>query len=99
MVISDQKADEKEKPETMRKRIIMSVAGATLFLAGILAGVIISGGIPAFASNRTGGTANVSQSHSATATGYCQLYEQTLVSKLGVSESKLESANSAALQA
>jgi uncharacterized protein YidB (DUF937 family) len=83
----------------MRKRIIMAVAGSILFLAGILAGVIISGGIPAFASKNTSSTVNVSQSHSSSATGYCQLYEQTLASKLGVSESKLESANSAALQA
>jgi hypothetical protein len=83
----------------MRKRIIMAVAGSILFLAGILAGVIISGSIPAFASKNTSSTVNVSQSHSSTATGYCQLYEQTLASKLGVSESKLESANSAALQA
>jgi hypothetical protein len=83
----------------MRKRIIMAVAGSILFLAGILAGVLISGGIPAFASRNTNSTVNVSQSRSSTATGYCQLYEQTLASKLGVSESKLESANSAALQA
>jgi hypothetical protein len=83
----------------MRKRIIMAVAGSILFLAGILAGVIISGGIPALASKNTNSTVNVSRSHSGTATGYCQLYEQTLISNLGVNESKLESANSAALQA
>jgi hypothetical protein len=83
----------------MRKRIIMVVAGSILFLAGILAGVIISGGIPAFASRSANNTVNVSQSQSGTATGYCQLYEQTLASNLGVSESKLESSNVAALQA
>jgi hypothetical protein len=83
----------------MRKRIIMAVAGSIVFLAGILAGVIISGGIPAFASRTANHAVNVSQSQSGTATGYCQLYEQTLASNLGVSESKLESSNVAALQA
>jgi uncharacterized membrane protein YesL len=58
----------------MRKRIIMAVAGVILFLAGILAGVIVSGGIPAFASNSTDSSVNVSQSHSSTETGYCQIY-------------------------
>ena len=86
----------------MRKRIILGVAGAALFLVGILAGLIISGGVPAFASKSTDNSntvANVTQSTPGTATGYCQLYEQTLASKLGISESQLEGDNSAALQA
>lgn len=86
----------------MRKRIIMGVGGAILFMAGILAGVIISGGIPAFASNNANNTntaASVSQSHTSSAAGYCQLYETTLAKQLNVSPSTLEKANSAALQA
>jgi hypothetical protein len=81
----------------MGKRIILGVAGATIFCAGILAGIIVSGGVPAFARSTT--TTNVQSHSSTTPAGYCQLYEQTLASQLTVSESKLESANSAALQA
>ncbi len=86
----------------MRKRIIMGVAGATLFLAGMLAGVMIGGGIPAFASkgtNNADSVNSVSQSHSATANGYCQTYEQTLANKLNVSMTTLENDNTAALEA
>ena len=82
----------------MRKRIIMGIAGVGLVLVGILAGFIIGGGIPVFASRGSANAASVSQATSGNATSYCQLYEQTLANQLGVSESKLESANSAALQ-
>jgi hypothetical protein len=81
----------------MGKRIILGAAGATIFCAGILAGMIVSGGIPAFARSTT--PTHVQSHTSSTPAGYCQLYEQTLQSQLNVSESKLESANSAALQA
>ncbi len=81
----------------MGKRIILGVAGVTIFLAGILAGVIVSGGIPAFARSTSATTTPTAQS--STPAGYCQLYEQTLANQLGVSETKLENANSAALQA
>src|SRR5215469_8106611 len=81
----------------MGKRIILGAAGVTLFLAGILAGVILSGGIPAFA--RSTSATSTHTAADSTPTGYCQLYEQTLASQLGVSETKLENANSAALQA
>jgi hypothetical protein len=80
----------------MRKRILMGVAGASLVLVGILAGFTIGGGIPVFASRNT--VASVTQATPGNATSYCHLYEQTLAKQLGVSESKLESANSAALQ-
>ena len=82
----------------MRKRIIMVVAGASLFLVGIFAGFIVSGSIPVFASRNSDAAASVSQATPGNATHYCQLYEQTLAKQLGVSERKLESANSAALQ-
>ncbi|MGO8949096.1 MAG: hypothetical protein ACLQUY_15905 [Ktedonobacterales bacterium] len=83
----------------MRKRIIMGVAGASLILVGVLAGFIISGGIPAFASKSANNAASVSQSTPSAANGYCQLYEQTLARQLNISPSALESANSAALKA
>jgi hypothetical protein len=88
----------RRRKKTMRKRIIMGVAGTSLVLVGILAGFIISGGIPVFASRKSDDAARVSQATPGSATRYCQLYEQTLAKQLGVSESKLESANSAALQ-
>src|ERR1700745_927258 len=81
----------------MGKRIILGAAGATLFLAGILAGTLVSGGIPAFARITPATTTPTAEA--STPAGYCQLYEQTLASQLGVSENKLENANSAALQA
>src|SRR5215469_1933047 len=81
----------------MGKRIILGAAGVTLFLAGILAGVILSGGIPAFARSTSATTTPTARA--STATGYCQLYEQTLANQLGASETKLENANSAALKA
>jgi hypothetical protein len=80
----------------MSKRIILGVAGVMIFLAGILAGIIVSGGMPAFARSTT--TTNAQSHSSSTPAGYCQLYEQTLASQLHVSEANLESANSAALQ-
>ena len=85
----------------MRNPIIMGVAAIALLIVGILAGMIISGGIPAFAAKGAGSSnsgASVSQSPAASATGYCQLYVQTLAKKLGISESQLASDNSAALQ-
>src|SRR5215469_2843226 len=85
----------------MRTRIIMGVAAIALLLVGILAGMVISGGIPAFAAKGSGSSnsvAGASQSLSASPAGYCQLYVQTLATKLGVSQSQLESDNSAALQ-
>jgi hypothetical protein len=82
----------------MRKRIIMGVAGASLILVSIFAGFIVSGGIPVFASRNSDTVARVSQATPGNATSYCQLYEQTLAKQLGVNESKLESANRAALQ-
>jgi hypothetical protein len=63
--------------------------------------MVISGGIPAFAARGTGSSnsvAGASQSPAASQTEYCQLYVQTLATKLGVSQSQLESDNSAALQ-
>src|SRR5271165_2029393 len=94
--------ERRRKKKSMRKRIIMGVAGAALFLVGMLAGVLISGGIPAFASkgtNNADSLTSVGQSHSATANGYCQTYEQTLANKLNVSTTTLENDNVAALEA
>lgn len=74
----------------MRKRVILAAAIGGVFVVGLLGGMIVSGGLPVFASS------NGSQS-SATS-GYCQLYEQTLAQQLGVSVSQLSSANQTALQ-
>jgi hypothetical protein len=80
----------------MGKRVILGVAGATIFMAGILAGILVSGGLPAFA--RSTNTANAQSHSSSTPAGYCQLYEQSLANQLNISQSHLETANRAALQ-
>jgi hypothetical protein len=85
----------------MRTRIVMGVAATALLLVGILAGMVISGGIAAFAAKGAGSSnsvAGASQSPAASTAGYCQLYVQTLATKLGVTQSRLEGDNSAALQ-
>jgi hypothetical protein len=80
----------------MRKTFVMGVAGAGLLLLGLVSGLLLSGRLTAFAA--------ASPHHAAvTASGtgvarYCQVYEQTLVNDLNVSQSALESANVDALQ-
>lgn len=72
----------------------MGAAGAVLLIAGFAGGMMVSGGIPAFAATNTANTATT-----ASAKGnYCQLYINTLAGDLGVSASKLQSANADAVQ-
>lgn len=74
----------------MRKRIILAAAISGVFVVGLLGGMIVSGGLPVFASSNA--------SHAGGTSSYCQLYEQTLAQRLGVSVSQLNTANQAALQ-
>lgn len=79
----------------MRKRVGWGLAISGVFLAGLLAGMIFSGALPVFASNSSANNARAN-----TKGDYCQLYEQTLLKNLpGVSQSQLEQANAAAIQA
>jgi len=81
---------------TTMKRIVMGVVGAGLLLAGLTVGVIFGGSFQAFAAgnNLVGATTQPTTSQGQ----YCALYEQTLAKDLGVSQSKLQSANQSALQ-
>ncbi|MGH2487434.1 MAG: hypothetical protein ACRDHE_15625 [Ktedonobacterales bacterium] len=74
----------------MRKRIVLTAAIGGVFVVGLLGGMIVSGGLPVFASS------NATQS--SPTTGYCQQYEQALAQQLGVSTSQLSQANQSAIQ-
>ena len=79
----------------MRRRIIYGAAGVGIFVVGLLAGMITSGGLPVFASSNSGTPATTT----ATKGDYCQLYIQTLANDLKVTPSKLTQSNQAALDA
>src|SRR6185437_11592710 len=80
----------------MNKRVALGVGGGLLLALGLLIGVIIGPSLQALAAGSQPRAAKTTP----TATGYCQLYEQTALNNLpGVSKSELESANQAALQA
>ena len=79
----------------MNKRVLLGVGGGLLLVLGLVVGVIAGPSLQALAA---GGQASAAAA-TPTAGNYCQLYEQTVSSKLGVSQSQLESANKDALQA
>lgn len=78
----------------MRKRILMGAAGAVLLVAGFVGGMFASGGIPAFAATNKANAVTTASAKN----NYCQLYINTLAGDLGVSTSKLQSANADAAQ-
>lgn len=71
----------------MRKRILFALGGAGIFVVGLLAGMITTGGFPAFAQSANSGASTASKGD------YCALYIQTLASDLKVSQSQLSAAN------
>jgi hypothetical protein len=78
-----------------RVRLVAGMMGL-LVIGGVL-GAVIATAVPALAANGSAGGVTA-----ATATGpskYCQIYEQTLESKLNTSQQQLESANQAAITA
>jgi hypothetical protein len=79
----------------MRRRILWAAAGGSLFLVGLLVGLIASGGLPVFARGGQPHTHAASQPKQA----YCDLYLSTLAGRLGVSVDKLEQSNADALTA
>lgn len=81
----------------MRKRILFGLAGGSIFIAGLLAGMIFSGALPVFASNSNTHTHSAS-TPKANNNVYCQVYEQQLAQNLGVTTAKLEQANQDAAQ-
>ncbi len=81
------------------QRVLFGAAGAALLIVGIAIGAFLGGPLSAFAAGTTGGaTTATSTPAPGSRQAYCQLYVQTLASNLGVSVSKLESANQAAAQ-
>jgi len=79
----------------MRKRIWIAVGAGGIFVVGLLAGMLSSGGLPVFAANNTPRQAHQAQ---ATKSDYCQLYEDTLAQQLGKTNAQLEAANKVAAQ-
>lgn len=74
------------------KRVLLGLGGVGLFAAGLLAGMLTSGGIPALAA--TG-----SQHSTPAAKGaYCHTYLNALASDLHVTQAQLLAANKDALQ-
>ncbi len=79
----------------MRKRTKLALAGGGIFLVGLLAGALVSGGLPVLAFDGFSGFSSASAS-TPTKSNYCQLYEQTLAKDLNVSTSQLDQANQSA---
>lgn len=79
----------------MSKRVWLGVGGGLLLALGLVIGIIAGPSLQALAA---GGRASAAKT-TPTATDYCQLYEQTVIKDLGVTQSQLESANKDALQA
>jgi hypothetical protein len=80
----------------MNKRVALGVGGGLLLALGLMIGIIVGPSLQALAAGSHAQAAKTTP----TATGYCQLYEQTALNNLpGVTKSELESANQAALQA
>lgn len=78
---------------------IKVVAGAmALLVVGVVLGAVITAAIPALAAGHASNTGATTTPSTTTVNQYCTLYEQTLASNLGVSVSKLESANVASLE-
>ncbi len=76
----------------MRKRILIAAGAGGIFIIGLLAGMLSSGGLPVFAANST------PHQTRATNSDYCQLYEDTLTQQLGKTNAQFEAANKAAVQ-
>jgi hypothetical protein len=76
----------------------LGVAGGAILLVGLVAGALISGGLPAWAAGALGGNMLAGQSSPAP-TGYCQTYLQALANTLNVPEATLLQANQSALKA
>lgn len=79
----------------MSKRALLGVGGGLLLALGLVIGVIVGPSLQALAAGSHPSAARTDP----TAAGYCQLYEQTIINELGVSQQNLEKANKDALQA
>lgn len=75
------------------RRLLLGIGAGGIFVAGLLAGMIASGGIPAFAAGSPSGS-----SPSGSGNKYCQTYLSTLASELHVTQRQLAQDNQAAIQ-
>jgi hypothetical protein len=83
----------------MSKRVLLGAGGGLLLALGLVLGIIVGPSLQALAAGSHVAHANAAKTTSTTG-DYCQLYEQTVLNNLpGVTQSQLESANQAALQA
>src|SRR5262249_11744468 len=76
----------------MRKSWTLGLVGGAILLVGVLAGTSLGSGQRALAATPTPPPQATVQAH----TDYCKQYMQTLANNLGVSVTKLQSANQAA---
>jgi hypothetical protein len=75
----------------------LGLAGGGILLVGLLAGALMSGGVPAWAAGAL--TGQVLATQTTTPQGnYCQVYMQALAKSLNVPESTLAQANQSALK-
>lgn len=79
----------------MSKRVVLGVGGGLLLALGLALGVVLGPSLQALAA---GSHPSAPKAATPSAGTYCQLYEQTVIKDLGVSQSQLESANKDALQ-
>lgn len=77
-----------------RKRLLLGIGAGGIFVAGLLAGMIASGGLPAFAA----GSPSASTPSASGNGKYCQTYLSTLASELHVTQQQLAQDNQAAIE-
>lgn len=76
------------------RRLLLGIGAGGIFLAGLLAGMIASGGIPAFAAGSPSGSSPSANGNSK----YCQAYLSTLANELHVTQQQLAQDNQAAIE-
>ncbi len=77
-----------------RKRVLFGIGAGGIFVAGLLAGMIASGGLPAFAA----GPSSTGTPSASGDSKYCQTYLSTLASELHVTQQQLAQDDQAAIE-
>lgn len=78
----------------MNNRIALGIGGGLLVVVGLMLGIVLGPSLQALAN---GSHVSAAKANPA-ADPYCQLYEQTVMRDLGVSQSQLENANKDGMQ-
>ena len=76
------------------KRVLLGIGAGGIFVVGMLAGMIASGGLPAFAA----GSPSASSPSTSGNSKYCQTYLSTLASELHITQQQLAQDNQAAIE-